>query len=890
MKKDYTKGNKNQKEVALAEPWTQVSKMFILGLFLSVLGMNQSYATDYYINDNTIGETGALCTAVGSDANSGLTPALPKATIAGIRSVLVPGDIVHIDLGTYNWGTASYIGTVAGGNGAAGNTVKFIGVDTVGTNVTGGTANAAFLIDAATALPSYWDFSKIKFVGGTNQNALQLTSNSPVSNVTFTECVFQATNKCAIETPNGPGATGSPLSRVTFTNCRIQASVGVINFFSAGGPGGVTNTSFVGCTITGTGTATVPIINMAQGNVNDNKFDKCTVTNKGTGNIFLFYGSNYSNLIISNCKIRGNGSGIALQMNGNNGNFNNAKIYNNFISNVTNGVNLAAVQLGGHSIQFNSFYTSGTCLKIDGTNSSGTFVRNNIFYTTGTGYCVELLNNASPTTMDYNLYYSPLGKTAKRGTTDYATLADWKNVFTSNGVATSNDAHSVTGDPLYAGVSTGDLNITCASPAFHTGITVATITTDINNETRATSPSIGASEGSGSAGSITITPSSANVCAGTPVTLTASGASNLSWSPATKLDVTTGETVVATPTEDITYTVTGDNGGCPSSSTILITVKSSPVITFTPEKPLICGTGSVTITASGADSYTWTPATGLNTTTGDVVIATIGATQPYTVTGTGSNGCPTTKDVTVTVGSKPTVSISADDTELCVGESTDITASGAVSYSWSPSLYLNQATEATVTSTPTEVMVYDVIGTDENGCTNVATIDIIVHELPEVTANASDILICEGGTVTLTGSGAETYTWNNGVTDGAPYTLASTNTFTVTGTDENGCADTDEITVSTEVCTGVKKAANNISLEVYPNPNNGKFTLQFDSKKSQMIEVIVYDSKGQIQYRGFENSTIGQVSKSLDLNLTKGIYQIQLISDDVNSTQKIVVN
>ncbi|HIP36360.1 MAG TPA: gliding motility-associated C-terminal domain-containing protein, partial [Crocinitomix sp.] len=67
---------------------------------------------------------------------------------------------------------------------------------------------------------------------------------------------------------------------------------------------------------------------------------------------------------------------------------------------------------------------------------------------------------------------------------------------------------------------------------------------------------------------------------------------------------------------------------------------------------------------------------------------------------------------------------------------------------------------------------------------------------PTVVASATATSICSGDPVTLTGSGAQTYTWDNGVTDGVVFTPATTATYTVTGTDANGCSNTDQITVT----------------------------------------------------------------------------------------------
>jgi gliding motility-associated-like protein len=76
------------------------------------------------------------------------------------------------------------------------------------------------------------------------------------------------------------------------------------------------------------------------------------------------------------------------------------------------------------------------------------------------------------------------------------------------------------------------------------------------------------------------------------------------------------------------------------------------------------------------------------------------------------------------------------------------------------------------------------------------TVDVIVNDLPTVTANADDDEICNGDEVILTGGGADTYVWDAGVVDGVAFTPGATATYTVEGTDVNGCVNTAEVTVT----------------------------------------------------------------------------------------------
>lgn len=67
---------------------------------------------------------------------------------------------------------------------------------------------------------------------------------------------------------------------------------------------------------------------------------------------------------------------------------------------------------------------------------------------------------------------------------------------------------------------------------------------------------------------------------------------------------------------------------------------------------------------------------------------------------------------------------------------------------------------------------------------------------PTVVANASNNPVCQGDQVILTGSGAQNYSWDNGVTDGVPFVPGSSGTYTVTGTDINGCSSTSSISLT----------------------------------------------------------------------------------------------
>lgn len=74
-------------------------------------------------------------------------------------------------------------------------------------------------------------------------------------------------------------------------------------------------------------------------------------------------------------------------------------------------------------------------------------------------------------------------------------------------------------------------------------------------------------------------------------------------------------------------------------------------------------------------------------------------------------------------------------------------------------------------------------------------ITVTVNAAPNVSAgNAQSV--CAGTSVTLSGSGASTYAWNNNIVNGVAFTPTATQTYTVTGTALNGCTNTDQVTVT----------------------------------------------------------------------------------------------
>lgn len=242
---------------------------------------------------------------------------------------------------------------------------------------------------------------------------------------------------------------------------------------------------------------------------------------------------------------------------------------------------------------------------------------------------------------------------------------------------------------------------------------------------------------------VLITPENPAICPGESIELSASGANSFTWSPANGLSETQSAVVSASPAATQTYTVTGTSGTCENDTTITVTVYELPQLETAPQNPGLCPGGSVEISVSGASSYTWFPETGIDNPSDSVVTASPDATTTYTISGTDSNGCVNTAEVTATVLPLPDVD-AGDDLEIC--PNTPISLNGtsidAVTFSWSPAATLDDAQSEDPVATPNTTTTYTLEVTDINGCTNSDEVTITV--IDEDFETIIEAFICEG--------------------------------------------------------------------------------------------------------------------------------------------------
>jgi gliding motility-associated-like protein len=292
------------------------------------------------------------------------------------------------------------------------------------------------------------------------------------------------------------------------------------------------------------------------------------------------------------------------------------------------------------------------------------------------------------------------------------------------------------------------------------------------------------------------------ICNGGSQALSVSGATTYTWSPG--LPTLTGSNTAnptANPTTTTIYSVTGtDANACtnPAAATVTVNVTAAPALSLSASSYTICNGSSQTFTASGASTYTWSPPANLDNPSIASPTANPTTTTIYTVNGTASGCAPSPAlTLTLTVNPTPTITIAplGSSSVICNGGSTVITPSGASTYTLNP----GNITGTSFTVSPSSSTTYTIDGINgATGCTDAASnagiASITVNPTPTIgiVPLGSGSVICNGGSVVITPTGASTYTLNPGNMTGTSFTVSpsTTTTYTISGINSaTGCAN-----------------------------------------------------------------------------------------------------
>jgi hypothetical protein len=236
---------------------------------------------------------------------------------------------------------------------------------------------------------------------------------------------------------------------------------------------------------------------------------------------------------------------------------------------------------------------------------------------------------------------------------------------------------------------------------------------------------------------------------------------------------------------------------------------------------------------------------------------------------------------TITVYPSPILTIVASQTSICQGQSVKLTAIGALNYTWTNGVVND------VFFVPDATKNYRVVGSDINGCFDTANITIAVNPMPIV------ITTLDKNKITTYQFGAS-FQWYNCDTK-LPIASATNQIYNATKNGNyavivnlNNCIDTSDCVSVLSVGQG--EINHESDFNIYPNPNNGSFTIKLSNIPSSENKITILDMLGRIVYQS--EIIIKQNPDNIiipQLNLVNGLYTLVLNSNGETRFRKSLI-
>jgi hypothetical protein len=269
----------------------------------------------------------------------------------------------------------------------------------------------------------------------------------------------------------------------------------------------------------------------------------------------------------------------------------------------------------------------------------------------------------------------------------------------------------------------------------------------------------------------------------------------------------------------------------------LQTIFSAPV-PLSSSSPTACANSNAVLQATAGGLVSWYPSLSASIPLSTGMTFTVPSLPPgtYTYYADASTCSMTTGRSPVQFTILPSPAISANSGTICKGTTFTFSPAGALSYTFPA---------GTPVFTPQSSGLYSITGIDALGCTGTGTAYITLLQPPFVNILGLNRL-CAGVQQTLVASGAQSYTWNNGVTSpSCVVASAMTSIYSVKGKGPNGCSAEMEITVSVDDCTGFI-GYEDLTSGVYPNP----FIDHFEVVSSTAATFEIIDAMGKVWRAG----------------------------------------
>jgi hypothetical protein len=177
---------------------------------------------------------------------------------------------------------------------------------------------------------------------------------------------------------------------------------------------------------------------------------------------------------------------------------------------------------------------------------------------------------------------------------------------------------------------------------------------------------------------------------------------------------------------------------------------------------------------------------------------------------------------------------------------------------------------------------YTVTVTDDIGCSvvNTVTIECLLTVSATQTANNEATAVASSGTTPYT------YAWSNGESTDVISGVASGATYTITVTDAANCvAD-----ASVDIVTSVVEMGIDGQVSLFPNPTNGEMNIKLQDVQAGAYQISVMNMVGQTINVRTVNVSGNQVINLGDLNLTNGMYFVEVSnSNEEKSVIRVIV-
>lgn len=295
--------------------------------------------------------------------------------------------------------------------------------------------------------------------------------------------------------------------------------------------------------------------------------------------------------------------------------------------------------------------------------------------------------------------------------------------------------------------------------------------------------------------------------------------------------------------------------GCGDTAMKRVVIHPKPVVDAGPDA-IICKGQSHPLQATGANSFVWTSSPFLSCINCSDPSANPLTKNTFYVTGSNAAGCSGTDSVIVDVRQPFVMTVNNGDT-VCVGQSVSIGASGADSYQWSPSLWLDNSSIANPQTKPDSTITYTVVGEDNARCfKDTGYIKVKVYPIPTIEiTNGNNISLQIGKTVKLStkaSTDVTSFSWTPGqalscITCAEPITSTRDNiTYTVKATNDGNCSSQDNVTISM-ICEN-----SNVFIPNTFSPNNDGMNDAFYPRGSGVGNVRsmrIFNRWGQMVYQ-----------------------------------------